>query len=237
MKITKDVFGGLGLLITIPIISIFYDLLNNSSRGAYSLITDIDRGIPLIKLFILPYISWFIYIFLTFVYLCIKDKKIYYKTLIAYNISLILCYVVYFFYQTTVPRPDLIGDDMLTSLVAMIYTSDQPFNCFPSIHSLTSYLMIKAINKSRAKNKLATLIIYGMSSLIILSTLFVKQHVILDALSAILLGDIVFNLVYKFDKERALVWINRAYSLLIMRKRLEIQLRVIKKREAEHTQA
>lgn len=216
-----EVFGALSFLVSIPILSVFYNLLNNANRGVYSLITDIDRGIPLIKFFIIPYVAWFLYIFLVFLYLCIRDREVYYKTLIAYNSSLVICYLVYFFYQTTVPRPDVAVNDIFTKIISMVYASDEPFNCFPSIHSLTSFLMIKAIGKSKLKNRLNTALIYGMSSLIIMSTLFVKQHVVIDALSAILLGNMIFELVFRFDKERVVIRVKRVYSLLTMRKRLE----------------
>ena len=51
--------------------------------------------------------------------------------------GLLLCYSVYAIYQTTVPRPELIGSDWLLRTVQWVYRSDEPFNCFPSTHVLT----------------------------------------------------------------------------------------------------
>lgn len=211
----------LSFMLSIPVLGLFYTLLNNPDRGVHSLVTDIDKGIPLVKIFIVPYISWYIFIFLTLSYLCFKDRNTYYKTLLAYNISLAICYLVYFTYQTTVPRPVLVGDDIFTKFLSYIYSADQPYNCFPSIHVLTSYLMIKAISASSIKNKLNYIVISGTAGLIIISTLLVKQHVVLDALAAILLGDIVFKLVNSCQ-EGGLFRLKKSYFAPTMKKKLGI---------------
>lgn len=211
----------LSFMLSIPILGLFYTLLNNPDRGVHSLVTDIDQGIPLVKIFIVPYVSWYIFIFLTLSYLCFKDKDTYYKTLLAYNISLSICYLVYYTYQTTVPRPELVGNDIFTKFLSYIYSADQPYNCFPSIHSLTSYLMIKAINTSSIKNKLNHIVISGTSVLIITSTLFVKQHVVLDALSAILLGDMIFKLVNGYW-EGDWFRLRKSYLVLTTKKKIGI---------------
>lgn len=218
----KEKLIPLSFMLALPVLGVFYNLLNNGDGGVYSLVTDMDKGIPFLKIFIIPYIVWYIYLFITLGYLCFKDTDTYYKTLMSYCLGIVVCYIIYSVYQTSVPRPVLTGNDMLTRAVGFIYSIDQPFNCFPSIHSLSSYLMIKAINISSAKNIINSILINGISVSIILSTLFVKQHVVLDALSAVLLGDIVFKIVCNFNMEKAIVWIKRMYSLLMVKRKLEI---------------
>lgn len=222
MKYLKEKFIPLCFMVSLPIISLIYRMVNNPDRGVNSLITDIDRGIPFLKIFVVPYILWYVFVFGVLFYFCIKDRNLYYRTLIACNISIIICCITYFFYQTMVPRPLLTGNDILTRMVGFVYRNDQPYNCFPSIHSLTSYLMLKAISVSHIKNRKNHLIIGGMAFLIILSTFFIKQHVILDAVSAILLGDIVFRTTYDFNGQKVMSWIKRQYLLLIAKKKFGI---------------
>lgn len=198
----KEMSCQLLLLLSICIIKIFYVMLNNPGRGAVSLVTDIDRNIPFLKGFIVPYIGWYFFVFAVLIYFCFKDRKMYHRSLIAINLGIILCYGVYILFQTTVPRPVLAGDDIFTRLVAFIYSVDQSYNCFPSIHTLVSSVLIMAINKSKIKNRRNTAVITGMAVCIILSTLFVKQHAVLDVIAAILLGRTIFKLVYDFDFER-----------------------------------
>lgn len=185
-------------LLSIPVINIFYALLNNNTRGVFQLITTIDTNIPFIKEFIIPYILWYPFMFLTLLFLCLKDLKVYYRTLITLNLSLLSCYLIYYFFQTTVPRPVVYGNDIFSYLTLLIYKFDKPFNCFPSIHVVTSYLMIKGINSVDCSKKIKHLVAF-VSISIIVSTLFVKQHVILDVLSAILLGDIIFDFIEKLS--------------------------------------
>jgi len=211
----------LAYLLTIPIISIFYNLINHPRNGVNILITGLDKSIPFMKIFIIPYVSWYFFIFIVLVNLALKDKEIYYKTLISYNLGMLVCYLIYLVYQTTVPRPDITSNDILSKLVLLIYSNDNPYNCFPSIHSYTSYLMIKAILKSNIRNMHNTLIISSISILIILSTLFVKQHVVLDAISAIILGEIIFNIVYRLDLRSVSQWKGKLFSLLTTKKKLE----------------
>ena len=222
MNKIKDTMKHLSFMLSIPALNVFYLLLNNPYRGVHSLVTDIDRSLPFLSIFILPYSSWSIFIFATLTYLCLRDRKTYYNALASVNISLIICYLIYFFYQTTVPRPVLVGDDIFTQMVTWVYRNDQPFNCFPSIHCLLSYLMIVAINTSKIKNKKNSFIICGIASLIILSTLFVKQHVLLDAIAAMLLGEIIYKAVYNFDQGKVLQWTKRPSLLWVTKRKYEI---------------
>jgi len=184
------------LMLSIPMLNIIYGLLNNTDRGVYSMVTDLDLHTPFLKIFVIPYIIWYFFIFGTLVFFCFKDKKLYYRTLTAVNLGLLACYGIYFIFQTHVPRPELVGHDFLTKLVALVYSNDQPYNAFPSIHVLMSFLMIKGINKYQGKNYLNMSIVYLNVILIILSTLFIKQHVILDVFAAIVLGSLIFDLVF-----------------------------------------
>ncbi|QGU94828.1 hypothetical protein GOM49_06705 [Clostridium bovifaecis] len=138
------------------------------------------------KEFILPYIYGFALIYLRF-----KDKGIYYRTLISLNIGLISCYLIFYFFQTTVARPTLVGTDIFTDLVNIIYNHDRPYNCFPSVHVITTYIVMRGINIV-SKKKLILLSSNIIGALII-STQFVKQHVILDLIAAILLGELIFK--------------------------------------------
>ncbi len=217
------------LMLIIPVLNVFYVILNTPSREVNYLVTYIDLSTPLIKIFVVPYLIWYPFIIATMLYLCIKDRSVYFKTLLAYVLGLIVCYMTYLVFQTYVPRPNLIGEDLFTKLLAMIYNADQPFNAFPSIHVLSSFLMIKAISMSRVKNRLNTTIIYTNSIIIILSTLFVKQHVILDVISGILVAEVIYRLVDSYyETDRVLLWNKRANSLMPFKRQFEISKFFIK---------
>ncbi|MBP1965894.1 phosphatase PAP2 family protein [Paenibacillus aceris] len=186
-------------LLLIPLVGLIYIHLNQEGTMAYSLVTDLDRQIPFLKGFVVPYLSWYGFLFVGFLYLAYKDRRNYYITLVESVIGLLICYGVYAIYQTTVPRPDLAGSDPLLQMVEWVYRSDQPFNCFPSTHVLTSYLMMRAYLRSTQVAMRNKIIVSGMSLLIIVSTQFVKQHVLLDIVGAVLVAE---GVVYALDRVR-----------------------------------
>ena len=80
-----------------------YLLLNQYRGNTNDLFTFVDKLIPFNKFFILPYVSWYIFIAIFSAILCILDKERYFKLLITLNIGMILCYIIYYFYPTYVP--------------------------------------------------------------------------------------------------------------------------------------
>ncbi|MFZ7943295.1 phosphatase PAP2 family protein [Neobacillus sp. 19] len=184
-------------LLVIPLLAVVYQFLNNRSHKAVDISTALDQSIPFLPIFILPYILWYAYIFCYLVYFCFQDTKIYLKTLLMIVIAELICFVIYFLFQTTVPRPALTGDDFLTNLVQWIYMNDRPFNCFPSIHVLTTFAVMLASLHIKNKHILNTLCIHISGSFIIISTLFVKQHVIFDMIGSMFLITFLYGITFE----------------------------------------
>jgi membrane-associated phospholipid phosphatase len=193
-------YSPLLLMLVFPILGIIYAMSNNNSnQEVYSLLTAVDQSIPFIKAFALPYSVWIFYIYVCLVYFFKKDINVYYRALLTYIICALICYLIYSVFQTTVPRPMVIGSDPISELMRYIYNRDQPFNCFPSIHCFSSYMVMRMVWTGSFRNKWNVTLITGMSSLIIISTLFVKQHVIMDALAGIFLVEVVFAVIFLFE--------------------------------------
>lgn len=187
-------------MLVFPFLGMMYAWTNRPDQEVFTLITAVDEAIPFVKYFALPYSIWIFYIYVCLIYFFIKEPVVYYRSLLTYIVCALLCYGIYSVFQTTVPRPMVTGSDPFSDLMRFIYNRDQPFNCFPSIHCFSSYMVMRMVWSSSFRNKLNVTLITGMSSLIILSTLFVKQHVILDAVSAILLVEIVIPLLVVFER-------------------------------------
>jgi len=206
-------------MLLIPLVNIFYEFLNNSSRGVYSLVTDLDNAIPFLKIFAIPYLLWYPFIIITLIYLCLNHRKIYYKAIATLVIGMLLSYLTFFLFQTTVPRPQLSGDDILTKIVQGIYERDKPYNCFPSIHVLNSYAIMIGIRKSKCKNQIINVSVYLTGLLIILSTVFIKQHVILDLFLGLQLAEMIYRTVDNFSVEKWLGLIKKISSWWMSRKK------------------
>ncbi|UYZ20164.1 phosphatase PAP2 family protein [Mesobacillus jeotgali] len=185
------------LLLIMPVLGLIYKILNNNPREAVILSTDLDDKIPFLPVFIIPYIIWYAFILGYLVYFWYKDTRVYLKTLTLIVIGELVCFVIYFFFQTTVPRPNLVGNGILIELVGMIYSHDQPYNAFPSIHVLTTFAIILGNINIRNKHIIHSIFVPVMGSLIIISTLFVKQHFILDMFASMFLTSFIYGIVFE----------------------------------------
>lgn len=222
MNVIKRNFRLLLFTLTFPMLGVLYPLLNRPGIRTYSLVTDFDVSLPFVKSFVIPYIAWYPFILLTLAYLLIKDRKIFLNVIAILDICLLLAFSTYVVYQTTVPRPILAGDDMLTNLVRSIYSGDRPYNCFPSLHVIETYILMKAMAASESKGKALNLIVQTLGTLIILSTFFIKQHVILDAVYGIVLVELVFNVVYRYQSGCTVQWGSSQFSKAVAGESVEI---------------
>jgi len=218
-KLKRDIIPLCAIAYT-GVFIIFYKFLNNGTGNINSLVTTVDNTIPFLKIFIIPYITWYGYLAIGLIYLCIKHRKSYYTSLISLNIGILACYIIYMIFQTTVPRPIITDSDILSKLVSMIYKNDNPFNCFPSMHVTTTYIIMKGINSN--KNKMVTSLSFNIIGiLIIISTQFVKQHVVLDLVVAILLSEVVFRVISSDKKEHIITMKSKLLSFLTIKTKLK----------------
>lgn len=165
----------------------------------------------------IPFIGWFVYIYNIFYPFCIiafyflykKDDKTYYKAIISGVIGFIICDIIFLASPTIMYRMPLPNCDPITNFVLEItyYFDDPPLNCFPSIHCLFCFQVIFGyiLSKHNLKTKI---IVISIASLIILSTLFVKQHYIYDVIAAFLVCVIanmiesIFKIYQGFKKKK-----------------------------------
>lgn len=153
----------------------------------------IDSKIPFKVIFIIPYCIWYIMLFLIPYYLYKKNKNIFSKFVLSYILCVLIAMIIFITFPTTVARPDIIGNNIIELIAKLIFYFDTPIlNCFPSLHCAISMLFLLFIiyyKEGKTHIKLFTII---MSILIMLSTLFVKQHVFIDLISGDILATIVF---------------------------------------------
>jgi membrane-associated phospholipid phosphatase len=100
-------------------------------------------------------------------------------------LAMLVSYAVYFFLQTEVMRPTVSGADALSRMIREVYTGDNPYNDFPSLH--TSLSTIIAIHWWRTDHRLGILAAVW-TTLIVASTVFVKQHYVADVVAGLLLA-------------------------------------------------
>ncbi|MFC5405581.1 phosphatase PAP2 family protein [Cohnella soli] len=185
-------------LLAIPLLNLLYLTQNHTSSRVWSLVTEPDIAFPFVPAFAVPYLLWYPFLFLVLTLVLRRSVRQYYRTILALCIGVLVASLTYFLFQTTVPRPTVEPEGFFNGLVSFVYAHDEPFNCFPSTHVLSSTLMIYGAVVLGRKTRIA---IFLFSLTIIASTLFIKQHVIADVLAGVL--------VAKFSYEFAGLLLNR----------------------------
>lgn len=193
-------------ILCVPLQGSIYVLLGrNTGSDVFYNYALIDTKIPFIKEFIYPYVSWMPILYLGFLYLGVTNKSLYWRALFTYNVGVIAANICFAVFPTHVPRPVVEGSDLSSLLVQFIYNNDAPYNCFPSVHVLTSYLLFIIVQRHLTFKPLAKISWSVWLWLIIASTVFVKQHSLLDVAGGIAFAEAAYWAVHVFAgrKERA----------------------------------
>lgn len=157
----------------------------NHGPALMHLRTPLDDALPLIPLFVIPYVSLEPIIYFSLIVFLIFRTRIFQSAALSLIIAMLVSYAVYFFAQTEVIRPAITGTDLLSRMIRDVYTGDNPYNDFPSLH--TSLSTIIAIHWWRTDRR-AGIVAAAWTALIVASTVFVKQHYVADVVSGLLLA-------------------------------------------------
>lgn len=171
----------------VPAVAIFYHLSDQANPHMHELTTVFDKAMPFNRFFILPYVYWYIFLTGALIYLAFVNMKRYYQLIISLVSGSLLCDLTFYLYPTVMIRPVINGGDWLDGMVKTIYTLDQPYNCFPSIHVVYSVLIALFIF-AHSKNRALRIFTFISSLLISISTVYVKQHYFLDVVSGTILA-------------------------------------------------
>ena len=174
----------------------FYSFGKLFTENAYLIGSSFDTKTPFISFFVYFYFIWYFMLFLVPYIMATYDKRAYTKYTLSCVISCFIAGIIFIIYPTKIVRyvGDLTG--LSGYLVSFIYSMDDATCCLPSLHVLLATLFtIGSFNSKCPKYvKITTLI---LSLLITLSTLFIKQHVLVDAISAVIIAIIVYFIVCK----------------------------------------
>ena len=159
----------------------------------------IDDLIPFCELFLIPYLFWFVFMGFAYVYAFFADGVAFQRmmrfTILTYGGGLLM-FVLYPTCQNL--RPEVFArDNFLTELMAWFYTTDTSTNVCPSLHvcgSLAAAFGLVDTKRFSAPGRRAIILLIAMT--ICVSTVFVKQHSILDMLWGFGFSGVAWMAVY-----------------------------------------
>lgn len=162
-----------------------------------------DDKIPFCELFIIPYLLWFGYVAWIMIYLFLQNEKDFHKCCMFMFTGMTIFLIVstlfpniHYLRPSSMPR-----DNVFTQLVSFLYKIDTSTNLWPSIHVYNSLGVFFAVahNERLASKGRIKFGCFIMTTLIILSTMFLKQHSVFDVMTGILMGVINYIITYRSD--------------------------------------
>jgi len=141
----------------------------------------LDRHIPLISGFIWPYLLCYVFPFLPLI--VVKDWHRFNKAILAALLANAAAFLVYFLLPIAFPRPEL-GTGFSDRVLALQiqYDFKPGANKLPSLH-VTFAWIVYLLCRKQGLGRFRENTILLTAALISVSTLFVKQHIVLDVVA------------------------------------------------------
>ena len=207
-RLNTPQFRHLKLLLFWPIFSLVFCYLENYRPTVYyaPMRCALDHWIPFCKWFVIPYAFWFLFVggmlLYTLFYNIPAFRRMMKFIILTYSFALLTYWL---FPNCQHLRPVLSGNDVLTRLVSMLYRSDTNTNVCPSIHVIGSFAVYFAARDSRMLSKPPIrLTVFILTVLISISTVFLKQHSVLDVLAGLLVCAAAYPMIYPLPAHHAL---------------------------------
>ena len=181
----KEKFSVYLVFVGIVIAFVSYEIFNKATYSYEPLIMKgwLDAKIPLVSIFVVPYLSFHILAALVVPLLSLKigGFKAFLVNGVAIIVGQICLDVAYAFFQTQVPRTPVPGNSPFDwVLVNVVYGNDQPLNGFPSNHVTWSVISIIALWRLRNRAPRTSWILMLWFLLILPATVFLHQHYLVD---------------------------------------------------------
>lgn len=203
-KLNTPEFSHVKLLLFWPIFGIMFMALERLfSPEFHPVYSPVDDMIPFCEFFVIPYYFWFVFLIGIQIYGFFFDIPCFEKymrfTILTYMTTL-LVYIVYPTSQNL--RPVLFErDNIFTSIVGMLYGFDTNTNVCPSLHVIGSFAVYFAARKSKLfGTKMWRLAFFVVTILICASTVFLKQHSVIDIFWGIVMSVVFYPVVFHEKK-------------------------------------
>lgn len=193
-KYTREIWLGIVLFLFI----VPYFIINGFSHGRtrLDLYTFIEQHIPVIPFTVLIYISVFFMVFVP--YLFIKDAQRFKHVAWSYTVVMCFAYLVFLVFPIKAVRPEILGTSFFNQALGWLYSLDNPYNNFPSLHVALAFLSAKWVNL-QDKTWGKWMILWAI--LITLSTLTTKQHTLADVIAGAAVGLLGYWIFYRLQHE------------------------------------
>lgn len=175
------------LVVVVP----FYIFIGEwiARRAVHAPALPLDDVLPLQPVWALVYGTLYFFLILLPLFV-VRDEEQLRQLFFAYLTIWLTAYACFLAYPTVAPRPPkVLGDGFAVAGLRFLYGADPPYNCFPSLHVAHSFVSAFACHRVHRGVGAAA---FAAASLVALSTLFTKQHYVLDVVAGVLLACVAY---------------------------------------------
>lgn len=147
----------------------------------------LDDLIPFCEWFLIPYFGWYVLIVVSLVWFGLYDIDSFKRLSVYIMITQAVAMVAYIFWPSIqLLRPEVFPrQNLLTETIGLLYAFDTNTGVCPSLHVAYSVGIASTWLKKRDASVWTKSFVEIFVVLVILSTMFIKQHSAMDALAAI----------------------------------------------------
>ena len=204
-RINEPQYKHLWWLLFFPIYWLRYPLIEQLNPADYyhPIHCPLDALIPFSEWFIIPYMLWMVTIVLFAIYTLLYDIDSFRRYMKLLTVTMLISTVIFLIFPSCQNlRPAVLPrDNLLSKCVALLYSTDTNTNVFPSEHAIGAIAVwIAAVNTKSLRRPIIIGAITILEVLICLSTVFLKQHSLLDVLAAAPICAFGYLVCYKSDR-------------------------------------
>ncbi len=206
-KLNSSEYRHLKLLLFWPFYGIVFFLLERGLKRNYHPVhCALDDKIPFCEYFLIPYYAWFVFLIGMLLYTLLVDTKCFCQTMKFIMITYTVTCIIYLIYPTCQElRPEIfLQNNVFTNVVRFLYKFDTNTNVCPSIHVIGSLAVLFASWNTPQLRRFGWQVFFWVGTVLIcLSTVFLKQHSVIDVAAAIPLCLLSYPISFgKIDKVR-----------------------------------
>ncbi|MEA4894918.1 MAG: phosphatase PAP2 family protein [Oscillospiraceae bacterium] len=204
------------MMLYLPFHLLWYFILELSiTTNYYPIHCALDDLIPFCEWFIFPYFSWFLYMVAAGLWFLIKDSEAFEHYMLSLIFGFFICTLICSVFPNGQDlRPDGYRANFAAQIVRLTQAFDTNTNVFPSMHVVGAFGACFAIAKSATLRKKVWLQIcnWTLCTAIILATVFLKQHSVLDIVSGVVVSVAVYFFVYRGYAGRVLTHVENLFT-------------------------
>lgn len=179
-------------------------ILLTRNAQQWDMTTALEEAIPLQAGWIYVYFGCYLFWAVNYILISRRGQEFWFRFFFADLLAELVCGLCFVLLPCTNVRPEVVGGDLASRLVRLLYQIDPAQNLFPSIHCLISWFCFAGLRGEKRLPAAYRIFCCLFALAVCASTLFLKQHCLPDVVAGVLLAEAAYWLAMKTNFYRPL---------------------------------